>query len=112
MSKLKSTLSLFFITVIVIALLAFFGPEEKSLCSNVRIVYLHGAWVLAAELAFFVAGLAGLIALITRLGDISSPFALGNAIQLERVIPRRAALPLGIDLCRNRSLVAIGIVDD
>ena len=66
MSKLKSPLTLFFTTVIVIALLALLGPEEQSLGSNVRIVYLHGAWVLAAELAFIVAGLAGLIALITK----------------------------------------------
>jgi hypothetical protein len=66
MSKLKSPLTLFLITVIVIALLALFGPEEKSLGASVRIVYLHGAWVLAAELAFVAAGLAGLIALITR----------------------------------------------
>src|SRR5215207_804294 len=66
MSKLKSTAALFSITVIVIALLALFGPEEKSLGASVRIVYLHGAWVLAAELAFVAAGLAGLIALITR----------------------------------------------
>ncbi len=66
MSKLKSSIILFSITVIVMALLAIFGPEEKSLGANVRIVYLHGAWVLAAELAFVAAGLAGLIALITR----------------------------------------------
>ncbi len=66
MPKLKSPLLLLFITVIVIALLAFFGPEEKSLGANVRIVYLHGAWVLTAEIAFIAAGLAGLIALITR----------------------------------------------
>jgi len=66
MSKLKSPLALFFITVIVIALLAFFGPEEKSLGASVRIVYLHGAWVLAAELAFVAAGLAGGLGLITR----------------------------------------------
>jgi len=66
MSKLKSPLALFFLTVIVIALLALFGPEEQSLGSNVRIVYLHGAWVLAAELAFVAAGLAGLIALIMK----------------------------------------------
>lgn len=65
MSKLKSPLTLFFIIVIVIALLALFGPEEKSLGANVRIVYLHGAWVLSAELAFVAAGVAGLIALIT-----------------------------------------------
>jgi len=66
MSKLKSSLTLFMITVIVIALLALFGPEEKSLGANVRIVYLHGAWVLSAELAFVAAALAGLIALITK----------------------------------------------
>lgn len=66
MMKLKSPPALFFLTLIVIALLALFGPEEKSLGASVRIVYLHGAWVLAAELAFLAAGLAGLAALITR----------------------------------------------
>jgi hypothetical protein len=66
MPKLKSPLTLFFITVIVIALLALFGPEEKSLGANVRIVYLHGAWVLSAEVAFVAAAVSGLIALITR----------------------------------------------
>src|SRR5215216_412861 len=66
MSKLKSPLALFFITVIVIALLALFGPEEKSLGANVRIVYLHGAWVLSAEVAFVAAALAGVIAFITK----------------------------------------------
>ncbi len=66
MFKLKSPLTLLLITIIVIALLALFGPEEQSLGSNVRIVYLHGAWVLAAELAFLTAGFAGLIALFTK----------------------------------------------
>jgi hypothetical protein len=66
MSKLKTPLSLFIATLIVIALLALFGPEERSLGSNVRIVYLHGAWVLAAELAFVAAALAGLIALVSK----------------------------------------------
>jgi len=66
MSKFKSPLTLFFITIIVLALLALFGPEEQSLGPNVRIVYLHGAWVLAAELAFLAAGIAGLFALITK----------------------------------------------
>jgi hypothetical protein len=66
MSKIKTPLVLFLSTVIVIALLALFGPEEKSLGANVRIVYLHGAWVLAAELAFVAAALAGVIAFITK----------------------------------------------
>jgi len=66
MPKLNSPLALFFTTLIVIALLALFGPEERALGTNVRIVYLHGAWVLAAELAFVAAGLVGLLGLITR----------------------------------------------
>ena len=66
MSKVKSPLTLFFSSIIVIALLALFGPEEKSLGASVRIVYLHGAWVLAAELAFIAAAIAGLTVLITR----------------------------------------------
>jgi hypothetical protein len=66
MPKLNSPMTLFFITVIVIALLALFGPEEKSLGANVRIVYLHGAWVLTAELAFIAAALAGLMALFSK----------------------------------------------
>jgi len=66
MFKRYSPLLLFFVTVLVIAVLALFGPEEQSLGSNVKIVYLHGAWVLAAELAFAAAALAGLLALILR----------------------------------------------
>ena len=66
MPKLNSPLTAFIVTVIVIALLALFGPEEKALGANVRIVYLHGAWVLAAELALAAAGLAGLVAIVTR----------------------------------------------
>ena len=66
MTKTKSPLIYFSITIIVIALLTLFGPEERSLGANVRIVYLHGAWVLAAEVAFIVAALAGLLGLILR----------------------------------------------
>jgi hypothetical protein len=66
MSKIRTPLILFVATVILIALLALFGPEEKTLGSNVRIVYLHGAWVLAAEVAFFAAAIAGAIGLITK----------------------------------------------
>lgn len=70
MTRSRSPLTLFFITIIVIALLALFGPEEKSLGASVRIVYLHGAWVLAAELAFVAAALAGLLGLITRRANL------------------------------------------
>jgi hypothetical protein len=66
MPKLKSPLSGFFISLVLIAILALFGPEEKSLGSNVRLVYLHGAWVLTAQIAFFAAALAGLLGLVLR----------------------------------------------
>jgi hypothetical protein len=66
MSKFKSPISYFFITILLIAILAVFGPEEKSLGSNVRLVYLHGAWVLTAEIAFIAAALAGLLGLILQ----------------------------------------------
>ena len=66
MTKPRSPLIYFSITVIMIALLTLFGPEEKSLGSNVRIVYLHGAWVMAAEVAFIAAALAGLLGLVLR----------------------------------------------
>jgi hypothetical protein len=64
MSRLKSPLSLFLASLILIALIALFGPEDKALGANVRIVYLHGAWVLTAEIAFILAGVAGFLALI------------------------------------------------
>lgn len=64
MKNIKSPLAYFFIAVILIAILALFGPEEQSLGSNVRLVYLHGAWVLTAEIAFVLAALAGLLGLV------------------------------------------------
>ncbi|NOY99725.1 MAG: hypothetical protein GXP40_11080 [Chloroflexi bacterium] len=64
--KTKTPLRWFFVVLVVIALVALFGPEEKSLGSNVRIVYLHGAWVMAAEIAFIAAAIAGLIGLVGR----------------------------------------------
>jgi hypothetical protein len=66
MNKIKSPLLLFLATVAVIALVALFGPEEKALGANVRVVYLHGAWVLTAEIAFIAAALAGLAGLVLR----------------------------------------------
>ena len=61
---IQNPLVAFFATLFVIALLSLLGPEEKSLGANVRIVYLHGAWVLAAEVAFACAALAGFLGLL------------------------------------------------
>ncbi len=46
--------------------MTFIGPQERSLGANVRLVYLHGAWVLTAEVAFLASALAGAAALLTR----------------------------------------------
>jgi hypothetical protein len=54
------------ITVGLIALLTWLGPEEKSLGANVRLVYLHGAWVLTALLGFATAGVCGIVGLVRR----------------------------------------------
>lgn len=66
MNKAKSFHAYLLIVILLIAILAMFGPEEQSLGSNVRLVYLHGAWVLTAEIAFLAAALAGLLGLISR----------------------------------------------
>ena len=65
-SRLKSPLFLFVLLLLVVALFTVLGPAEKSLGTNVRVVYLHGAWVWAALAAFFAAGVVGLIGLILR----------------------------------------------
>ncbi len=77
MSKRLSYSLLFLGALAVIAILASFGPEEQSLGSNVRIVYLHGAWVLAAQAAFAAAALTGL---------------LGSALRRDRLHAWSAAL--------------------
>jgi hypothetical protein len=42
------------------------GPQEKALGHNIRIVYLHGAWVWTALVVLLAAGLAGLGGLVSR----------------------------------------------
>jgi hypothetical protein len=60
MRKIPS-LKLFLLTIIVIAIASFFGPAERSLGTNVRLVYIHGAWVWTALIAFGAAAMAGLM---------------------------------------------------
>ena len=44
--------------------LAVLSPAERTLGTNVRVVYLHGAWVWVALASFLAAALTGLIGLI------------------------------------------------
>lgn len=55
-----------------VAALAAFGPAEKTLGTNARLVYLHGVWVWASLAAFVVAGLFGLAGLLTQRPAVQS----------------------------------------
>ena len=60
MRRIQS-LRFFLLTIIVIAIASFFGPAERSLGTNVRLVYIHGAWVWTALIAFGAAAAVGLM---------------------------------------------------
>jgi len=62
----NSPLLWFVIIMLVIAGYTLLGPPEATLGTNVRVVYLHGAWVWAALAGFIAAGVVGLIGLITQ----------------------------------------------
>jgi len=67
MSKTNASPLIFFFGLLaVIVIISLLGPEDAALGANVRIVYLHGAWVLTAEVALFAAAIAGLIGLIAH----------------------------------------------
>ena len=63
---MKSPLLWFVINLLAIIVVTAVGPAEKSLGTNVRVVYLHGAWVWAALICIFSAAAAGIIGLISR----------------------------------------------
>lgn len=70
----KSHLLWFVVLLVLIAIYASFGPAEAILGTNVRVVYLHGAWVWASLAAFIAAGVAGLVGLIQRgRGVVTTP---------------------------------------
>lgn len=60
MQKLRSPLSAFLVTLLLVIILAAFGPVERTLGTNVRLVYLHGAWVWTSLLALAGSALMGL----------------------------------------------------
>lgn len=63
---LTSPLLWFLLALLAIACVTLLGPAEKSLGTNVRVVYLHGAWVWAALAGFLAAALTGLAGLAAR----------------------------------------------
>ena len=56
------------------------GPEERTLGTNVRSIYLHGAWVWTALLSFIAAGVIGLFAILFHRDTLHAwSIALGRA---------------------------------
>ena len=65
MTLSKRTLWLLFLALLVAtALVTFYGPTERTLGANLRLVVLHGGWVWAGKAAFALAVLAGLAGLL------------------------------------------------
>jgi hypothetical protein len=66
MSRPRSGLILFILLLALIALLTALSPSDAALGGNVRLVYLHGAWVWTALTAIGGAGAAGVVGLLLR----------------------------------------------
>ncbi len=64
MQRIFAKLPGFLINLLLFGLVAAFAPLERTLGANVRIVYIHGAWVWAGKVAFGLAALAGLTGLL------------------------------------------------
>jgi hypothetical protein len=67
---MKSPFLWFGLTLVAIVVVTALGPAEKSLGTNVRVVYLHGAWVWTALICMLAAAVVGLVGLLTRRRNI------------------------------------------
>ncbi|MFO7624557.1 MAG: hypothetical protein R6V73_09405 [Anaerolineales bacterium] len=68
----KSPLFWSIVLLILAGFVTAFAPLEKTLGSNARIVYLHGAWVWVGLVVFAAAALVGLVAILKRSQSINS----------------------------------------
>lgn len=69
----------FLFLLILIGVVTILGPSEQSLGDNVRLVYLHGAWVWTAMITFLAAAVTGVLGLLLRKGLWHAwSFALGQ----------------------------------
>ena len=66
MRRRVSPALLLVIALAAIGLVASLGPRERTLGVNVRIVYLHGAWVWTALLGFGLAAVLGVLGLFGK----------------------------------------------
>lgn len=68
---MRSPILWFVLNLLVILVVTALGPAEKSLGTNVRVVYLHGAWVWAALFCFLAAAVSGIVGLIWRRENVN-----------------------------------------
>ncbi len=68
----KSPILWFFLGLVVVAGVTLISPPEATLGPNVRVVYLHGAWVWTSLAAFMIAALVGAIGLLARRASLHS----------------------------------------
>jgi hypothetical protein len=54
------------LTLILVGVVTLLSPLEKTLGTNVRLVYLHGAWVWTGMVIFALSGISGLLGLLIR----------------------------------------------
>lgn len=66
-----SSIVWFILNLLAIGFFTMLGPAEKTLGANVRVVYLHGAWVWVALACFLMAAAAGLMGLISQNGKLN-----------------------------------------
>jgi hypothetical protein len=56
----------FILTLTALVVVSAIGPAEKTLGSNARVVYLHGAWVWTALACMILSGAVGVVGLLSR----------------------------------------------
>ena len=64
----KKIIIAIFLTLTALVVVSIAGPSEKTLGSNARVVYLHGAWVWTALACMLLSGVAGAVGLLSRSG--------------------------------------------
>ena len=68
--------SLMTANLLLLLLVTLISPLEQTLGWKARAVYLHGAWVWTGKVAFALAALAGLLALLPRLRALAASWSL------------------------------------
>lgn len=76
-----------------LAALLMLAPEDRTLGANTRLVYLHGAFILASLLFYAAGGVLGLAYAITRR---EKTFTLASGAWTAGVVANAISLPLGL----------------